>query len=165
MLQSLTIENIAVGNDNYGGIPEKWLKQTAVLRWGRQPRKPLAKGIGNMRRDPFGFTSFYVFALAGKKVVGFAYFCRDESDAAQWYCGDLVVHKKCRRRGVAKGIVGQGIRAVKERGAMKLFTHIDSSNEASLSLHERLSFVRSERREQVNGFILGERDIIFERVV
>jgi len=118
-----------------------------------------------MRRDPFGFTSFYVFALVGGKIVGFAYFCRDESDAARWYYGDLIVHKKCRRRGIAAGIVGQGVRAIKERGAMKLFTHIDGGNEASLALHEKLSFVRSERKEQINGFRLGDRDIIFERAV
>ena len=152
-------------SENYNEIPEKLLRQTVILRWGRQSRKRLAKETGRMRRDIFGFTSFYVFAPAGRKVVGFAYFCRDESDAAQWYYGDLVVHKRCRRKGVATAILEGGIRVIKEKGAAKLFTHVDSGNEASVLLHEKLSFVRSERREQINGFIVGDRDVIFERAV
>jgi len=151
-------------SENYGEIPEKLLRQTVVLRWGRRSRKKLAKEVSRMQRDVFGFTSFYVFALAGKKVVGFAYFCRDKGDAAQWYYGDLVVHKKRRRRGVATAIIEKGIRAVKEKGAAKLFTYIDNGNEGSLLLHEKLSFIRSERQEPVNGLIVGGR-VVYECAV
>jgi len=117
-----------------------------------------------MRGDPFGFVSFYVFALKGKKVVGFAYFCQDEGDAARWYYGDLVVHKKCRRGGVATAIVEEGIRALREKQAATLFTYIDHGNEASIAFHEKLSFIRSERQEPINGFLMDGR-VVYERTL
>ena len=151
-------------SENYAEIPGKQLKQTAILRWGRRDRKWLAKQIQGMRRDRFGFTSFYAFALAGKKVVGFAYFCQDESDPAQWYYGDLAVHKKHRRKGVATAIVEEGFLALKAKNAAKLFTYIDSGNDASLAFHQKLSFVRSERQDPINGLLMDGR-AVYERTL
>jgi len=158
-------KSIRIQISEYAGeITGKQLKQTAILRHGRSGRKKLAKDIGHMRRDPFGFTSFQVFALAGEKVVGFAYFCQDESDAAQWYYGDLAVRERHRRKGIATAIVEKGICAIKEKNAAKLFTHIDDGDEVSFAFHQEMLFVPSERKEQINGFIVTGRTI-YERAL
>ena len=140
--------------ENYAAISEKILKQTAILRWGKRGRKQLAKDIDFMRRDPFGFVSFYVFALAGKKVVGFAYLAQGENDPSQWWWGDLVVHPRHRRGGVAAQMLEEGISAAKAKGATRLVTYIDYDNEVSLAFHQKMSFVRSECQEPFNGFIM-----------
>ena len=147
-----------------GEVSGKQLKQTAILRHGRRNRRQLAKNVAHMRRDPFGFSSFQVFALAGEKAVGFAYFCRDEGDPAQWYYGDLVVHPRHRRKGIATAIVGEGIRAITEKNATKLFTYIHRGDDASLALHEKLSFIRCETQEPINGFLMDGR-AVYERTL
>jgi len=149
-------------SENYAAISEKILKQTAILRWGKLSRKRLVKGIDSMRRDPFGFVSFYVFALAGKKVVGFAYFAQGENEPSQWWWGDLVVHPRHRREGIAAQMLEQGILMAKEKNAAKLITYIDYDNEASLAFHQKHAFVLSETQEPFNGFLVDGR-AVYER--
>ena len=146
-------------SENYAELPEKQLRQTARLRHRRQSRRQLAKNSKAMRRDPFGYVSFYVFALKRKNVVGFAYFCRNESDAAQWYYGDLVVRKTYRYRGIATELLEQGIRALKAKNAAKLVTYIDYGNEGSLAFHQKMSFARSERQQPFNGLLMEGRAV------
>ena len=144
-------------SENYAEIPEKQLRQTAILRWGKRSRKQLAKDVNFMRRDLFGFVSFYAFALAGKKVVGFAYFAQDENDPSQWWGGDLIVHPRHRRRGVAAQMLEEGIRALQAKGAARLITYIAHDNEASLAFNRKHGFVRGERQEPFNGFNMDGR--------
>ena len=114
-----------------------------------------------MRRDSFGFTSFYVFALTDNTVIGFAYFCQDEINKGQWYYGDLITHTEHRRLGIATKIIEHGIQFLKEKNALKLFTYVDKNNNSSIALHKKLSFSISENQESINGFDKTDR-IVYE---
>jgi len=147
-------------NEDYNDISNDLLKQAVILRWGYNEDK-LDNWINNMRRDPFGLNSFYIFALIDNNVIGFAYFCQDENNENQWYYGDLITHSEYRRLGVATKIIEHGIQALKKKKALKLFTYIDNDNKSSILLHEKLFFILSENQEAVNGFDKNNR-IVYE---
>ena len=161
-----------IASEDYGRISNDLLRQIAVLRWGYDENK-LDSWINALRNDPFGLTSFYVFAVKGEmdlrnskdiNIVGFAYFCQDENDENQWYYGDLVVHSKYRRKGIATKIIDVSMRELQERKALKLFTYIDKDNKSSILLHEKLSFHPNENQANINGFDKNDR-IVYERIV
>jgi len=150
-------------SENYNEIPDDILKQTVILRWGFNEEK-LDNWVNNMRRDSFGFTSFYVFALTNNNVIGFAYFCQNETNESQWYYGDLIIHTEHRRSGVATKIIEHGIQYLKKKNASKLFTYVDKNNNSSIALHEKLSFSISESQEPINGFNKIDRTIYEFRI-
>ena len=147
---------------------EDLLRQIAILRWGYDESK-LDSWANSLKRDLFGFISFYVFGTAdtiklnGNKVIGFAYFCQDENDEKHWYYGDLIVDSKYRRSGIATRMIEMGILNLKggNRKASKLFTYIDKDNTSSIVLHEKLSFSPAEKQESINGFDKDNR-IVYE---
>jgi GNAT superfamily N-acetyltransferase len=149
--------------EDFEDISDELLKQTAVLRWGYNESN-LASQVNRMRSDPFGYISFYVFALVNGEVWGFAYFCKDETDSSRWYYGDLIVHKDGRREGIATKMITQAIRALKGKNAVKLFTYIDIGNEVSFSFHRKLDFSVSDNQKPINR-LLADGKIVYARAL
>ena len=147
-------------SEKFDEISDDILQQIATLRWGYNKEKVNA-WANTMKTDRFGFTSFYAFAIIENKVIGFAYFCQDEDNEDNWYYGDLVVHDEHRRQGVAVEIVKTAMQFLKNKKALRLFTYIDNDNQASMLLHEKMSFFQSDTQESVNGFDFSGR-IVYE---
>jgi GNAT superfamily N-acetyltransferase len=176
-----------VASENYSKILRHLLKKIAFLRWGDDESK-LDNWMNTLKNTPSDdFTSFFVFAIKERTtlshsqkhddidVIGFAYFCQDENNENQWYCGDLAVHPKYRRLGifkrltfhgrgisgrlgVAEKILEQGLHELRGRNKAKLFTHIDKNDKflklsyKRLSFWTRYSFIPSEEKNNINGF-------------
>ena len=156
-----------IENENYSRIPDYFLRQIAILRWGYDENK-LDSWANRLKSDTFGFTSFYMlaspdldFTKQSSKIIGFAYFCQDENNENYWYYGDLIIHSEYRRSGIATRMIETGMIELKCRKASKLFTYIDKDNESSILLHEKLSFIPSAKQGVINGFDKNDR-IIYE---
>jgi len=156
---------------HFGMEQDDLLRQIAILRWGNDESK-LDGWVNRLQNDPFGFVSFYAFAIKdglkdgirkkNGKVIGFAYFCQDENNENHWYYGDLVV--SIRRSGVATRMVEMAMLELRQRKASKLFTYIDKDNKPSTLFHEKLSFAPSEKQESINGFDKDNR-VVYERTL
>ena len=146
------------------------LRQIAVLRWGNDENK-LDSWINTLRSEPPGVPSFYVLRYkdvwkkqTGKKVIGCAYFWQDETNENHWYCNDLIVAAKYRRLFIAAKMFEMAMCELKVQKASKIFTYIDKADKSSIKLHEKLSFIPSEKQENINGFDKNNR-IVYERIL
>ena len=82
-----------------------------------------------------------VAALAGEEVVGglAAYeFLKFERERKEIYIYDLAVAAGHRRRGVAKGLIGELKRIASERGAYVIFVQADPPDAPAVALYESL---------------------------
>ena len=193
-----------VKSQNYSQIAtfQEWeilLKRIAVLRWGNDESK-FDIWINTLRNTPHDdCTSFILFAIKGRmdmvqnkiweniKLMGFAYFCQDETDKNQWHCRNFVVHPKYSGRmgifrrleirrhpinkrlftywePVSENMINQAMYELRDRKATKLFAYLDRANKSSILLHEKFSFKPSENQNNINGFNKDDR-IMYERIL
>jgi aminoglycoside 3-N-acetyltransferase I len=82
-----------------------------------------------------------VVAMNGKEVVGglAAYeFYKFEQDRREIYIYDLAVMKGHRRRGVAKGLIGELKKIASERNVYVIFVQADTEDGPAIALYEGL---------------------------
>jgi ribosomal protein S18 acetylase RimI-like enzyme len=93
-------------------------------------------------KDP----EYCIVAEEEGEIIGFGIgnrkaFSQSTEDLA--IIGWIVVHKKHRRKGVGTLLCNDLIEKLKESGAQKIIADVESTNEASIKMLEKLSFEKS----------------------
>lgn len=79
------------------------------------------------------------------KAVAFATYGKFREKAAYRYTIEhsVYVHKDCRNEGIAKALMHEIIKRAKEQGYVTMVAGIDSTNEESIIMHEKMGFVQA----------------------
>ena len=81
-------------------------------------------------------TSFYVVAVLGEEVVGFA-----------GYITNIAVAESCRRQGLGRAMLSALIDHCRESGASFLTLEVRQSNAPAIALYESMGFLPEGRRK------------------
>ena len=65
--------------------------------------------------------------------------------------GNICVSPKFRRRGIAKALLNELIRVLKERGVCVLFLEVESTNTGAIALYEQNAFEKYSERKDYYG--------------
>jgi L-amino acid N-acyltransferase YncA len=101
---------------------------------------------------------FPVLVFEGKnRVIGFATFGSFRARPAYKYTVEhsVYVHRNHRRKGVGTRLVTELIKIANERGYATMLAGIDSSNEVSMIMHEKLGFTNCGTIKRV-GYKFGK---------
>ena len=89
-------------------------------------------------------SSFYVVAVRGDEVVGFAGLQQVLDEA---YITNIAVAESCRRQGLARAMLGALIGHCRESAAAFLTLEVRQSNLPAISLYESMGFLPEGRRK------------------
>lgn len=131
--------------------------------------KKIRNEINLNETDPFYW--LYV-VLRKKEVVALCRFFhthglskeRRQYDAPDgWYAMGTLVSKEYRRRGVARFAFGERIKVLKQLGGDRLYSIVDKTNLASMSMHKAFGFVEIARSEGFLHLLFEESEaVLFE---
>lgn len=96
--------------------------------------------LGELARLSF---QAYFIAHAGETYLGISYFSQTHPPSS-WKIGLTGVIRAYRRRGIALALKVRGMAYAQQQGCRLLGTGVNSTNQGSLALNERLGFVRQE---------------------
>lgn len=99
--------------------------------------------IHSVRYELTNPLSLWVVALSGDSVIGYvgSQTVMEEADMM-----NLAVKPDCRRRGIGEELVNALVDALKSKGAHSLTLEVRASNQAAISLYEKLGFCEVGRR-------------------
>ncbi len=105
---------------------------------------------------------FEVFATHKGQIVGYLRCMRSEKKATDWLIGDVYVKEAYRGRNVATKMYELLFDTLADFSATEqIYTYVDRSNKASIELHRKLGFQRSNRKEPFKIFVQLENDLVF----
>jgi len=81
---------------------------------------------------------FFVGAYEGDKLVGTVI---ASYDSRKGWINRLAVDPTCRRRGIAKTLIGEAEKALKKRGARIISAQIEEANSSSIELFKKCGYV------------------------
>ena len=89
-------------------------------------------------------SSFYVVAVLGEEVVGFAGM---QQVLDEGYITNIAVAEACRRKGLGRAMLGALIDHCRESGASFLTLEVRQSNAPAIALYESMGFLPEGRRK------------------
>ena len=118
--------------EDYDGIVELWNRASLPYKpEGRDSRQSIAS---QMEANP----DFFVGAYEGDKLVGTVI---ASYDSRKGWINRLAVDPTCRRRGIAKTLIGEAEKALKKRGARIISAQIEEANSSSIELFKKCGYV------------------------
>lgn len=94
------------------------------------------------------FYRYYLCTLSGN-IIGFIWFGQSDDNRAEGFIDELYVQAAHRREGIAKRLMKEALRWVKERDCTSVTLTVDSKNESAIQLYQGMGFRRKEESEDI----------------
>ena len=91
-----------------------------------------------------GMSPFYIVAVAGGSIVGFACVSPEWSDwwdCAYWWIGSLFVAERHRKKGVGRQLIDEVWRVAEVEGVMAVNLRVEKLNVNSQAFYKKVGFV------------------------
>lgn len=116
----------------------------ALPGWIRSPSPAKPGSEEAFLREARTPSSFYVAAVLGEEVVGFAGM---QQVLDEGYITNIAVAESCRRKGLGRAMLSALIDHCRESGASFLTLEVRQSNAPAIALYESMGFLPEGRRK------------------